>query len=571
MNEAAAEPAIQYVTQTLSRPLELLTINGMFIRQRVGIDPLYDGPLYDGGFHDREGSPVQPNAHQIAAANRVIDGSKDPEPVLTRLMKCKGFVRIEPSVVTTPVTAAPVTLITPAIATETHGIALVEKEVAAANPSARERYPLAIPPDAMFGKLAAMARETECPLSWAYTSLLAYYAGLGINMHDADPKVHPTVYVALLGDVEDGKSVTMKRTRQKLGIKPEETFPSPASDRGLISSFRIGPDGAPLDKKEKPGVLFAGTVVADEMREMMSKMAIQGSTLAPRLCELWSTDTLSASDKFGVQTMKARVSLLGNLKIKDRDEFPILFAGNTQDGLFSRMILAPGPKAWDFNWKWEPGAPALYVEADVTDSAEVSAAMSYQPYPRPRGRVTIANDSFNMLDEWKQAHRDNGVKAGRAGEIALRVAVISASANGDSIASTECMKAALAFADWQIEVKKVYAAGEGRNDNAILTGLIEDAFIEIDDAIRTGKPMKIAGKPLADGEGFVPFHLLEKKKRWGRTFSANALSNVLRSMASMQILEQYYELNKEVRIYQNRYRLNNDQDVFVPVSKTTKE
>jgi hypothetical protein len=130
----------------------------------------------------------------------------------------------------------------------------------------------------MFGKLAVLARSTRSPLSWAYPASLAYYAGLGINLHDPDPKIHTTAYVALLGNVEDGKSVTMKRTRQVLGLTSEDMFPSPNSDRGLIAEFRVTPDGIPLDKKEAPGPLFGGTVVADEMRELMLKMAIKGAT-----------------------------------------------------------------------------------------------------------------------------------------------------------------------------------------------------------------------------------------------------------------------------------------------------
>jgi hypothetical protein len=199
--------------------------------------------------------------------------------------------------------------------------------------------------------------------------------------------------------------------------------------------------------------------------------------------------------------MKARVSLLGNLKIKDRDEFPILFAGNTQDGFFSRMILAPGPKNWEFDWEWKAPPPEPCIEGDVSDYASV---MSYQPYPRPRGPVNMTTEGFAQLNAWKKTHQDEGVKAGLFGEIALRVAVISASANGDDKVSAECTKAARAFADWQMAVKTVHTAGEGRNDDAILTGLIEDAFIEIEQGTRNGKPVCIGVQPLADRAGYAP-------------------------------------------------------------------
>jgi hypothetical protein len=533
------KPSIKYVEDDpKSKPM--IYVQGLWIRQRPGIDPVYDGPPTETNWEAGDPRPIMPYPTQVAAANRVVNGSNDPDPVLTRLMKCAGFRRIEPdsNVVQMPVAV---------IAEDAPPIA------PAPSPA---KYPMAIPENAMFGKLAVLARSTRSPLSWAYPALLAYYAGLGINLHDPDPKIHPTVYVALLGNVEDGKSVTMKRTRQVLGLTPDDVFPAPNSDRGLISAFRVTPDGIALDKKEAPGPLFGGVIVADEMRELMSKMAIKGATLSQRFCELWSTDKLTAADKFGVQSMKARVSLLGNLKIKDRDEFPILFAGNTQDGFFSRMILAPGPKNWDFDWQWEPPAPEPCVEGDLSD---YSAVMAYKPYPRPAGPVTVIAAAYAQLDEWKKAHRDKGVKAGRFGEIALRVAVITASANGDSQVSAECINAALAFADWQMFVKNVYVAGEGRNDEAILTGLIEDAFIEIEAAVRIGKPMQLGGKPLTNKGGYVPFHLLEKKKRWGRTFASSAVARVLAALTKNGRLEQeYQEDDKGHKKYLNRYRLNTE-------------
>jgi hypothetical protein len=57
--------------------------------------------------------------------------------------------------------------------------------------------------------------------------------------------------------------------------------------------------------------------------------------------------------------------------------------------------------------------------------------------------------------------------------------------------------------------------------------------------------------------GFVLFHLLEKKKRWGRTFAAGAVSGVLKALVLNGILEQDYdEDDHKRRTAANRYRLN---------------
>jgi hypothetical protein len=54
--------------------------------------------------------------------------------------------------------------------------------------------------------------------------------------------------------------------------------------------------------------------------------------------------------------------------------------------------------------------------------------------------------------------------------------------------------------------------------------------------------------------------LLEKKKRWGRTFAASAVSRVLAAMTKNGILEQAYEVDDKGNktTYLNRFRLNTE-------------
>jgi hypothetical protein len=70
----------------------------------------------------------------------------------------------------------------------------------------------------------------------------------------------------------------------------------------------------------------------------------------------------------------------------------------------------------------------------------------------------------------------------------------------------------------------------------------------------------IGNKPIADRAGHVPFHLLEKKKRWGRTFASSAVARVLAALTKNGILEQAYEENDKGQktTHLNRYRLNTE-------------
>ncbi len=406
------------------------------------------------------------------------------------------------------------------------------------------KHKLMMPEVAMYGILGTLARAMGSPLGWAYSSLLPLYGGLGINLDKAEPKVFPTAYVALLGPSGAGKTVVMTRARQMLGIAQDAVHESPNSDGGLIETFRAG-----LEKKDPPGPVFGGCIVADEMREMMAKMGYKGSTLQQKLCQLWSTDTTSSALAKGVTSMRARVSLLGNLKVKDRDEFSTLFAAQTQDGFYNRMIFAPGPTDWEFDWDWEPPSPAQSF-----DMAHLGyPATLPRTYPRPLGPVSTPGSCFQQLRDWEAAHKANNINPGRLGEIALRTAVITASANGDVMVTSECMAAALAFADWQMAVRKIYAAGEAMNEDAQVTGLILDAFAELYEAEADGSPKKLGGRYIKVPGGWVNFRLLQQSKNWHKKYSASTVNRNVYALVKLGFLEQNYD--KEAKSYTNHYWL----------------
>ena len=401
-----------------------------------------------------------------------------------------------------------------------------------------DSYPLAMPKSAMFGVLANHVGLMASPLGWSYCSLLSLYAGQGINLRESDPSPRPTLYTALLGDKGTGKSVVLSRAQKVLGLKADQIQEAtPGSDRGLISIYRSGV------KRGEHAPLQAGNLVLDEMRGMMEKMAIKGSTLQQLLCNLWSKDYGAAADKNGLHSINVRLSLVGNLKVRDEDEFSTVFAAQTQGGLADRMIFAPGPTNWEFDWDWI--APS--VKHPVTDEDETITTWKAA---RPVS-VSATPKTYDMLKAWERTHRVEGRIPGRLGEIALRVAMISASANGDREVSEACIVAALAFADWQMAVRSVYVAGEATNDDAAVTGLIIDAFTALDESLAKGNPKLSGGKAIIELGGWVNFRLLQRTKSWHKRYSAATVSRNLQALVGTGMLENEYDEEKKRT---NRYR-----------------
>jgi hypothetical protein len=185
--------------------------------------------------------------------------------------------------------------------------------------------------DAMYGKLGEMALNLNAPYGFVYPSLLTVACGLDIE--DRGGNVRGTLYTALLGGVNFGKSIVTQRAKKSIytgeGTIEEGTL---GSDRGLIND--IGEDG---NRK---------VFLQDELRNLLSKCAIQGSSLTPVLCKLWSSNIGAASDKRSKDICNGVVSILGNLAVEDCGDFAKIMGSETTRGLYDRMLFGIGPFVW---------------------------------------------------------------------------------------------------------------------------------------------------------------------------------------------------------------------------------
>jgi hypothetical protein len=247
------------------------------------------------------------------------------------------------------------------------------------------------------------------------------------------------------------------------------------------------------------------------MRSMMEKMAIKGSTLQQLLCNLWSSDYGAAADKQGLHSINVRLSIVGNLKVRDRDEFSTVFAAQSQGGFADRMVLAPGPTNWEFDWNWtEP-----QIETQTGEDGEELPVWKRSSRPTP---VRATPETYDMLKDWDRDHRVEGRIPGH----------------------------------WQMAVRNVYVAGEATNDDAAVTGLIVDAFTELDVSLAKGEPKRSGGKPIIESGGWVNFRLLQRSKSWHKRYSASTVSRNLQALVSTGMLER--EVDEFSKKPTNRYR-----------------
>lgn len=186
-------------------------------------------------------------------------------------------------------------------------------------PSLRSCSSLEMPDECLYGWLGETAKLLGAPLSWAYTSCLSIFAGQGINLAEPDFPARPTLYACLLGGAGDGKSVTISRAKTILAPPPEHIRTStPASDRGLVCLINRSTGQAPEGAQDV-------VLVLDELRDLLAKVNIQGSSLAPTLCKLFYDSIGGSADKTGLHEVDVRLSLLGALAVRDPTEFQALF------------------------------------------------------------------------------------------------------------------------------------------------------------------------------------------------------------------------------------------------------
>jgi hypothetical protein len=134
--------------------------------------------------------------------------------------------------------------------------------------------------------------------------------------------------------------------------------------------------------------------------------------------------------------------------------------------------------------------------------------------PRPPCRVEVPDWCWTELNKWKavapQTRR-------RLGELAMRVAIISASANQDHQVTKAGLQAALTLMEWQERVRDVYRAGSAENPDAQCTSAILDAI-------------KAAGNDEDGHPKWVKQSVMAREGNWYRKFGGPMINRVFASL-----------------------------------------
>lgn len=367
------------------------------------------------------------------------------------------------------------------IATDSHS---AENDKHPEQPTRKKLYEM--PEGCMYGWLGDVARKLETPLGFAYPAVLTKWAA---QIQVFPKHVRPTLYTCLLGPVHCGKSETIKRADAYIHLYDADAvkWTVPGSDRGLINIF--GGKKQKDDKDEKAHAETPKTrlLLQDELRNTIAKANIQGSSLPSTLCSLWSQDEAGAADKTGEHVCLVRLNILGALKADDAEDFAEVFGKESTTGLYDRFIFGIAPKGWKYH-KWECPEPVKRA---------------------PKG-CGIPGDIFQMLEEW----RDVDAKTrGRLGEIALRIAYITSAANHDSEVTTESMRCALEFVQWQEAIRSAYKAGLGDAIDAQCTNAILTVLEKLEPGV------------------WIRWKDMASKKNWYRKYGSSVLSRVRDALA----------------------------------------
>jgi hypothetical protein len=385
-------------------------------------------------------------------------------------------------------------------------VAAVAEQPAAGKPKGIHEV-LVFPEAALYGWCGEWARRLETPLGFAYPAMLTAFAPC---IRTYAKEIRGTLYTALLGPPHCGKSETIDRALAIIRYPEENTAKRtvPGSDRGLINIFGGKAKG---DKKNDPNAVPVHLqtakprlLVQDELANTLSKACIQNSSLPATLCSLFYKDEAGASDKTGEHIALMKLSILGALKCDDPEDFTEVFGKRTTGGLYDRFLFCIGDKDWKYGkWMQRPAEPDF----------------------RGPGLAVVTPEAERMCDEWVAS---NDKLHARLGELAMRIAYISASANHDKVITVPCIQAALVFADWQVKVREKFVAGVGEGVDALATNAIINALSK------------------SKGEWFR-WKELALKKNWYRKFGARVLTSTRDALSKGGITTEEMEYDESGR------------------------
>ena len=369
---------------------------------------------------------------------------------------------------------------------------------------------LPFPMEAMYGKLKEIALDLNVPYGFSYPALLT--TACGLNIQDSAQNTRASLYCALLGGYNYGKSIVTDRAASSFavgdGVYEDGT---PSSDRGFINM--VGEDR-----------FQRRVLIQDEFRTLLSKCAILNSSLTPVLCQLWSKDHAKAQDKKSTDECWGIVSMLGNLAVEDAGDFSKVMGAETTKGLYDRMLYGIGP------------------------------VVAYYPCTVKKHNISIKPClvpawAYSKVHEW--AGDERGKR--RLSEMGLRVALIQSAVNGDAEVTHESYDCAMRLMDWQYNIRLVYTAGKAESKEAEAFEAVAGALqAQLDKQLKSGDYPKRAMRDV-EMEKLYPDYLCRQlhwanimnNKSLYRKYGSSMLNRTKTTMANENLIAIIYDKDED--------------------------
>ena len=243
------------------------------------------------------------------------------------------------------------------------------------------------------------------------------------------------LFTGLVGGIGSGKSQCIEQAASILGLReghPQLIDGKFGSAEGMFAFL--------ADLKNPFSKIL---INPDELSHLMNKTSIEHSSFASNLTSAFYKRHGILTVKGGKQIpLKHQISLIGGAVT---DEFGDMFGAATLGGLYDRFIFGlfpEGHQSYEYKGDGWKSIPPEELGASVGPV-----------------KVKVNPEVYERLEEWKKEHPGSG----RCGEIALRVALISASMSGKKELTADDLTPALVFADYQYKIRHVLRPNPGEN------------------------------------------------------------------------------------------------------------
>ncbi len=378
-----------------------------------------------------------------------------------------------------------------------------------------------IPDTAMYGRMREWAEQMELPLSVAYPAILGAYSAL--PKYDEILGVRFNLYVALLMPVGGGKNLALERACKVLNLRPGLDYEDATlgGAGGLWNALGDKKEGRGRDATAVPGPRKMLLNPA-EFGATLTNTKIDNSTLAGHLCNLWDKNRISMPTREGKREVNCRLSILGALPVDKNtpEQFSRFFSEETAHGLHSRFIFGHSSEKYDNRWaeKWQPSARA--------DESEMEGLI---PDVQPGTTPPTAWDTDATSNYTLYVLPDD--EDGRGLYNLKRIALLTATANGDKTVTVEAVQAAWFFMTWQAQIKRAFRIGIAQKASG---GELSDTILQ--KLRQIDQQGAYERSPVIDGRLNINLARVIHKNNWVSRYGSEAVQRTISSLLKLGML-----------------------------------